>query len=344
MKFNLADIVRATDSQLLRGDDSYTISGVNSLDNATATQLAFCIKSDYLPLLSSTKAGAIITSQQLAAQIMDKASNNCAILSAKDGELAYLEAMKVFAPRDLFDKGVSPQATIAADAKIGKGVSLGAASVIGSGCVIGDNCQISNGVSIAADVRVGNDCIIHANVSIYRGSEIHNRVILHSNCVIGGDGFGYIKVGKVGIEHKKIPHNGGVVLEDDVEIGANSAVDRATMGVTRIGAGTKIDNLVQIAHNVIIGKRCIICGNCGIGGSAQVGDDCVFAGKSGCIDNVKVGNKTTVYAGGIVVGDTPEGSHIQGVWGRDRKRYLREMALLRKLPQLFKRIKNSTKE
>ncbi len=339
--FPLADIVRATDSQLLRGDDSYAISGVNSLDNATATQLAFCIKSDYLSLLPSTKAGAIITSQQLAAQVMDKASNNCAVLSAKEGELAYLEAMRFFAPHDLFDRVVSPQATVAVDAKIGKGVSLGAASVIGSGCIIGDNCQISNGVSIAANVRVGNDCIIHANVSIYSGSEIHNRVILHSNCVIGGDGFGYIKVGK---EHNKIPHNGGVVLEDDVEIGANSAVDRATMGVTRIGAGTKIDNLTQIGHNVIIGKRCILCANCAIGGSTQVGDDCVFAGRSGCIDNVKVGNKTTVYVGGIVVGDTPEGSHIQGVWGRDRKRYLREMALVRKLPQLFKRINNSTKE
>lgn len=329
----LYEIARATNSQLLRGDKDLAIKGVNSLEDGTKEQLGFYIKNSYSSLLSNTLCGAIISSSELADQVIKKAPVSCAILSAEDSQKAYLSAMKLFEPKDSFIQGISSHAHIDKSAQIGKNVSIGTMSVIGSGCIIGDNSKIGNGVSIEEEVSIGRDCIIHSNVSIYSRNVLHDRVVIHSNSVIGADGFGYISWNKI---HNKIPHCGSVLIEDDVEIGANSAVDRATMGTTRIGAGSKIDNLCQIGHNVVIGKRCIICSGSLIGGSARLGDDCILAGGSGVIDNIKLSDKTVICGGAVVVKNTRKGAHIHGLIGRDKRQYLREVSFIKKLPVLFK--------
>jgi len=227
-------------------------------------------------------------------------------------------------------------------AVLGRGVALGADVAIGPHVVIGEGTTIADGVVISAlcaigrDVTVGAGSFVHPLVTIYDRSIIGRRVIVHAGAVIGADGFGYVHDGQ---RHVKIPQVGRVVIEDDVEIGANTAIDRATLGETRIGAGTKIDNLVQVAHNVDIGRQVIVAGQSGIAGSATIGDGAILAGQAGVVDHVSVGAGAVLLARAAVQTDVPPGAVLSGSPAFDHREELKATAIMRRLPEILERLR-----
>ena len=224
---------------------------------------------------------------------------------------------------------------------MGKNVAIGPHVVIEKGSTIGDNTIINAGCYVGQETSIGNNCLIYPNVVIREKSVIGDRVIMHSGVVIGSDGFGFVKIdGK----HKKIPQAGSVVVEDDVEIGANTCVDRARFGKTIIGKGTKIDNLVQIAHNVIIGENCIFVSQTGIAGSAVIEDDVIFAGQSAAIGHLTIGRGAIIAARGVVTKTVPAGQMVSGFPAKSHSEEKKINVHIQKLPGYAKTIKELKKE
>jgi UDP-3-O-[3-hydroxymyristoyl] glucosamine N-acyltransferase len=231
--------------------------------------------------------------------------------------------------------GVHPTAVIGTSARVGAGVSIGPYAVIGDGVEIGNGTVIGPHCVLGAGVRLGEQCQLVASVTVYSGSRIGNRVTLHAGVRIGSDGFGYVQ--RDG-QHVKIPHVGRCLIEDDVEVGANTTIDRGSIDDTVIGAGTKIDNLVQIGHNVRIGKGCLIMGQAGIAGSVRVEDGCMILGQVGISGHHTIGKGARVAAQSGVFGDIPAGETWSGYPARPHKEALRAQAALFKLPSLLRRI------
>ena len=341
-QYSLEQITKHSGCKLLRGDAAIIIKGVAHFTNAKDGDLIFWIKPQKdLSFLQATQAAAIMVDEKFAKEALQELPAACAVLVAPTQEggvqQSFIKIMGMYQPelREESHKEskkasatIAPSAVVASTAKIGKNTSIDAGAVIGSHSRIGDNCKVGANVVIADEVEVGDNSTINAGVVIYSHVTLGSNVIIHSGCVLGGDGFGYMKFNGI---HNKIPHTAGVVIEDDVEIGANSSVDRGAMSDTRVGSGTKIDNLCQIGHSAVVGKNCILCTAANIGGSARVDDDCVFAGRTGCVDNVHIGKGTIVYVGGIAVKDTAAGSHIGGIYGKDNRQHLRELAALKRL-------------
>jgi len=255
-------------------------------------------------------------------------------LRAANPRVAFARVLAAFAPPPA-DTGVHPTAVVAPDAEIGHNVVLGAHVAIGPGAVIGADSRILAGAVLGAGVRIGGACIVHPNVTIYPYSVLGDRVIIHSGAVIGSDGFGY---GTEAGAHVKIPHIGRVVIDDDVEIGANTAVDRGTIGETRIGRGTKIDNLVQIGHNVVIGAGCLIVAQSGIAGSTTIGARVILAAQVGVSDHQVIGDDARVLGRGGVTRSIPRGATVSGFPARDHHHELRAVATARRLPEILKRL------
>jgi UDP-3-O-[3-hydroxymyristoyl] glucosamine N-acyltransferase len=225
-------------------------------------------------------------------------------------------------------KGVSAQASIAASAKLGENVAVGPFATIGEKVVLGNNVTVFQGASIEAGSNVGDDCIIYPNVVIYDGTRIGRRCIIHAGVVIGSDGYGFaLNQGK----HHKIPQIGIVRIEDDVEIGAGTTIDRAALGETVIGEGTKIDNLVQIGHNVKIGKHCLLVSQVGIAGSTELGDHVAVAGQSGFSGHLKIGHRVQVAAKSAVLEDVPDDAKVMGSPAIPFKEFARRQATLKRL-------------
>jgi UDP-3-O-[3-hydroxymyristoyl] glucosamine N-acyltransferase len=303
------------------GPRAAPISSVAPLTSAAATQLSFLSNRKYAAELAATKAGAILVPKTLE-------GNDPRWIRVDDPYFAFAKIMtRWFCDRPR-PAGISPKAVVAESARLGKNLTLGHFAIIGEGVVIGNNVTIFQGVSIEAGSTIGHDCLIYPNVVIYDGTRIGDRCIIHSGVVIGSDGYGFATHGG---KHHKIPQIGIVRIEDDVEIGAGSTIDRAALGETVIGEGTKIDNLVQIGHNVKIGKHCLLVSQVGIAGSTELGDYVAVAGQSGFSGHLKIGNRVQVAAKSAVLADVPDDTKVMGSPAVPFAEFARRHAVLKKL-------------
>lgn len=314
----LAEIAKRSGADLAPGSDSTkTISDVGVLDSAGPTEICYFSDRNYLPAFTASSAGACITTRDFAAH----APAQCAILIAKNPRAAFAEVAHAFYPDDSAPAEGEPR--IAPDAKIAAGAVIGAGSVIGAGAVVGANAVVGPGVVIGAGSRIGpNVTLSHCLIG--------ERVILHPGVQIGQDGFGFVSTPA---GPRKIPQLGRVIVGNDVEIGANTTVDRGTAEDTVIGAGTKIDNLVQIAHNVTIGENCIIVAQAGIAGSCRIGAGVVIGGQVAVSDHLTIGDGAQIAGKSGLMRDVGPGETVMGYPAKPMRQFLREIASLSRLAQ-----------
>ncbi len=314
----------------LRGGGDVEIDAVADLSNAVAGQLAFSDRGE----LTSTRASCVITLPDIRAD----ESSPAALILTTNPKLAFARAAAALHPPKKRDPETHPGSVVAESATIGPNVFVGAFACVGEKSHVGEGTQLRAGVKIGDNVRIGRNCIIHPNVFVEDECTIGNDVILHPGVVIGAPGFGYVRDGDG--EYHQFPQIGTVVIEDRVEIGANTCVDRGALGETRIGAGTKIDNLVQVGHNVQIGKRCVIAAQTGISGSTVIEDDCVIGGQVGFGDHARVksgaviGSQAGILPGKIVRPGVWWGTPIQPL-----DEYKRQNALVKGLGRLKEDVK-----
>ncbi|MEW5946153.1 MAG: UDP-3-O-(3-hydroxymyristoyl)glucosamine N-acyltransferase [bacterium] len=323
----LADLCRAVGGSL-EGNGDVEIREACPLDECRDGCVTFVERRADAGKLTGRNAGAVICPNDLNL----KGHN---LVRAANPKLAFARALKVLYPPPEPQRGVHPSAHVHGTARLGENVSVGANSVIHPGAGIGNNTLIHPNVFIGENARIGADCVIHPTACVLRGCVLGDRVILHCGAVIGADGFGYAKDGE---RHSKIPQVGNVIIGNDVEIGAHSAVDRATLGATIIGDGTKIDNHVQIGHNVKIGKNCILCGQVGVAGSCEIGDGAVLAGQAGISDHVKIGARAIIGGQAGVISDVPDGAFYSGYPAAPHREAMRLLAALKRLPDIEKKL------
>lgn len=314
------------------GDPNALVTGVNAVENAREGDVVLAENERFFEKAIASEATCIITTPEIG-----KCATNKSVILVENPGNSFIDVLELFRPEEFQPaEGVDSTAVLGREVKLGRKVCVGANVFIGDRTHIGDECVIYPNVYIGADVTIGEGCRIYPGVVVYSRCRIGNRVILHSGAVIGADGFGY-RTGPSGL--RKIPQIGTVEIGDDVEIGANSTVDRAKFGATIIGSGTKIDNLVHIAHNVKLGRNCIIVALSGIAGSVQIGDNVTLAAQSGVKDNVRIGDGCVVAARAGVIGDLESGSVVSGFPARDHHVEKRAQAVWLRLPELLKRIK-----
>jgi UDP-3-O-[3-hydroxymyristoyl] glucosamine N-acyltransferase len=318
-----------------KGKGSTKIFGVSSLEDAGEGDLVFLAHLKYRNLLEQTGASAAIIP---VGEKFDKIP----VIHSENPHLSFIKAVECFFKPYLPSSGIHPQASISPSAKIGREVSIGPFSSIGDEVEIGRGTTIFPLVAIYPGAKIGRQCLIHSSVSIREGSQIGNRVTIHNGVVIGSDGFGYIQDKKK--SHIKIPQKGLVFIEDDVEIGANTTIDRASLGKTIIRKGTKIDNLVQIAHNVEVGPHTILAAQTGIAGSSKIGKNVIAAGQVGISDHVKIGDHVIIAAKSGVTKDIPAHSVVAGVPHLDIKDWRKAWASIPQLYDLLKEIKKLKKK
>jgi len=313
----------------LEGDGSIDVERVASLAQARPGDLTFLANSRYIRLLRTTRASAIILGDR------DPAAP-CAMLRTREPYLTFARAVGLFdAPRRPAP-GIDRLAAVAADARIGDGVAIGPFVVIGSGARIGCGVVIYPNVSIGDEAVIGDDCVIHSQVAIRDRVVLGRRVVLQNGAVIGADGFGFAR--RADGTHQKIPQISTVVLEDDVEIGANTTIDRPAVGETRVGAGTKIDNLVQVAHGVTIGRNALLAAQVGIAGSTTIGDDVMLGGQVGIAGHVDIGKGAVAVGQSGITNSLPAGAFVSGYPAIDNKEWRKASAVFKRLPVLKKRL------
>jgi UDP-3-O-[3-hydroxymyristoyl] glucosamine N-acyltransferase len=315
----------------LVGDASVEVTGVAPLDRATLHDLSFLGAAKYAPQFASSQAGVVLILPELA----QAPGGTPARVVVERPQEALMALLHRFHPTASAPARVHPTAIIGATARLGADVSIGPYVIIGDDAEIGDGTVIGPHCVLGSGTVLGERCQLVASITVYSGSRIGNRVTLHAGVRIGSDGFGYLQ--RDG-QHHKIPHVGRCIIEDDVEIGANSTIDRGSIDDTVIGAGTKIDNLVQIGHNVRVGRCCLVMAQAGIAGSVRVEDGCMILGQVGIGGHNTIGKGARVGAQAGVFGDIPAGETWSGYPARPHKESLRAQAALHKLPSLLRRI------
>jgi len=313
----------------VEGDGNVEVTGVASIALASATDLTFAESPESCALAYASVAGVILVSR--GAPLSPKT-----LIRVENCREAFAAAMTIFHPARRYAPGVDPSARIGAGVQLGAGTYIGPNVVLGEGVRVGDRTVILANCVLAEGVSLGEDCLLHPCVVLNSKVKLGCRIIMHAGCVIGSDGFGYVRRAS-GIA--KVPQIGGVLIEDDVELGANVTIDRATMNWTVIGSGTKIDNQVQIAHNVQIGRNCLIAGQVGISGSARLGDCVTLGGAVGLVDQVEIGTNAMVGAFSLVTKDVPAGQVVWGIPARRAMDAKRENAALRRLPGVLKMLR-----
>lgn len=321
----------------LRGAPDTAVGSIAPLDRAGRSQLSILSDARYVAQFQRTCAGVVVMATTLA----DASSAVPSRVIVSNPHEALIALIPAFYPATPSAPSIHPTARIGRGAQLGHGISLDEYCVIGDGAVISDGVRIGAHCFIAEGTRVGRSSKLFPGVTLYRGSELGERVILHSGVRVASDGFGYVSTAA---GHARIPHVGRCIIGDDVEIGANTTVDRGSIDDTVIGSGTKIDNLVQIAHNVRIGNRCLIMSQVGIAGSARIGDGCVIAGQAGLAGHITVGDGARIGGQAGVFGDVPAGETWSGYPARPHREALRASGALFKLSGMLKRIERLLEE
>lgn len=313
----------------LDGDGSVKIKGIAGIEEAGPGELTFLANPKYATFLERTKASAVIVSKETE-------KLKIPVIRHQNPYYAFCRVLEIFSTKKVYPVGIDKTAVIGKGVKLGQGVHIGQYVIIGDRVRIEDRVAILAGSFVGDDSILGEESFIYPRVTIREGTLIGKRVILHSGVVIGSDGFGYAKEGEV---YHKIPQTGKVVLEDDVEIGANAAIDRATLGETRIGKGTKIDNLVQIGHNVTIGENSILSGQAGISGSTKIGKNVVMGGQVGLMGHIKIGDNVMIGAQAGVTKSVPSNSVVSGYPAREHNKAKKIEACITLLPLYVKKIR-----
>ncbi len=333
----MGDVVRFTLRALaealgaaLEGDPDVVVRGIAPLENAGSEHISFLTDDRYLSVARSSRAGAFLTG-------VDTPSLPAPMLRAKSPKLALIGLLRMFHTKPAVAAGIHPAAVVAAGASVDPSASVGAFAVIEERAVIGARARLFPFVYVGREAEIGEDATVYPHAVLLERVRIGRRVIVHPGVVLGGDGFGYAS--ESGIHHK-IPQVGGVVIEDDVEIGANTTIDRSTMGDTLIGHGTKIDNLVQIAHNARVGPASIIAAQAGIAGSGRVGRGSVLGGQAGVSDHVTVADGVMLAAGAGALTDLPDAGRYVGLPARPAVLGKRIWILEARLPELFRRLRD----
>ena len=322
----------------IKGKYDGMLTGVASLKEAMPTDVAFLGNEKYIPQVLPSKAGVVLVPKDFTVEPPE----GRAWIVCEEPSHQFNKVVEEFTPEPIhYEPGISPKAVILEGANVSHSATVQACAVISKGASIGERTVICSGVFIGEDVKIGDDCIIYPNVVIRERCISGNRVILHPGVVIGGDGFGY-ETSFMGM--MKVPQVGIVQLDDDVEVGANTTIDRARFGRTWIQRGTKIDNLVQIAHNVQIGTNCMIVAHVGISGSTILGNNVIMWGQSGCAGHLRIEDGTTVMAGSGVIKDTEAGSVLMGGPAIDYKEWIRRNMYVNRLAELNQTVKQLKKE
>jgi len=331
--YTVKEIAEFIDGEL-RGDGAIEIKGVSSVSDAKEGDIVFIDSPKFKDGIQRTEASCIVSSFYIDG--IDKP-----VIKCKNPSLAMVRITRKMFPHTIeHPEGIAPNAVIGRDVKLGSGVAVGANAVIGDGAVIGDNTVIYPLVYIGSRTEIGKDVLIYPNVTVREKVVIGSNVTIHSGSVIGSDGFGFTKDGSRLI---KIPQIGTVEIRDDVEIGACVTIDRARFGKTVVGRGTKIDNLVQIAHNVKIGDNCIIVAQVGISGSVKLGTNTVLGGQVGIADHVEIGDNVMVAAKGGITKSVPSNTIMSGIPARPHNITKRIVARIDNLPKMFERIEELEK-
>jgi UDP-3-O-[3-hydroxymyristoyl] glucosamine N-acyltransferase len=328
----LADIARQIECRL-EGAGDVDIRRIIGLEQAGPGDLTFFANAKYGAQLKATRASAVIVAEATEAAALPEGA---AVLRTSHPYVAFARAAQLFAPRPSTPAGIHPLASVATSATIASDASIGAFVSIGDRASVGAGSIVYPHVTIGEDARIGDGCVIHARVSIRERVILGNRVVIQDGAVLGSDGFGFAK-GPDGAHHK-IPQVGGLVVEDEVEIGANTTIDRPAVGETRIGAGTKIDNLVQVAHGVTIGQRVLLAAQVGIAGSTKIEDSVTLAGQVGVAGHLTVGKGVVATAQTGIPNSVEAGSFISGYPAIANRDWLKSSAIFRKLPEVKKAV------
>ncbi|MFQ5579764.1 MAG: UDP-3-O-(3-hydroxymyristoyl)glucosamine N-acyltransferase [Nitrospiria bacterium] len=323
MEMSLSEIARMLDGRVI-GDPHLRITGVSAIEEAKPGDITFISNPKYRSRAVSTRASALIIPKEIKGL-------PASLLLVENPYYAFAQLLATFHPTPPHTGGIDSKVSIGKDVILGEEVSLGPFVTLEDGVKVGRGVRMGPGVYVGAGSEVGDDSLIYPNVTLREGVKIGKRVIIHCGTVVGSDGFGFVPhQGR----HFKIPQVGGVIVEDDVELGANVTVDRATMGNTVIGRGTKVDNLVQIGHNVVIGENTILVSQVGISGSVEIGRHVTLAGQVGVVGHLKVGDRVVVGAKSGITKDIPPGKTVSGFPPVPHKAWLKSQAVFRKLPEL----------
>lgn len=325
--FRLGELAERVGGRVV-GDVDAVIRGVATLEEAGPDQLSFLSNTRYREAARRTRAGAILV-------VPGSGIEGPALVEVDEPYLALAKILGLFQSNPSAAREVSPRAQVGRNVKLGEDVSVGPFAVIGDGVELGERVTVGAGSVVGSDCRIGAGSILMPRVVLYPGTEIGRDCLLHAGVVAGSDGFGFATSGG---RHHKVPQLGRVVLEDDVELGANTTVDRGALGETVIGAGSKLDNLVMIAHGVTIGESCLMAAQSGIAGSTQVGSNVTFAGQSGAAGHLKIADGTVVAAKTAVFGDIDPGAFVAGTPAVDHRTWKRSQILIKRLPDLRKEL------
>ena len=328
VRWRLADLASAVGGRVL-GDPERTVTGVATLEGAGPDELSFFTNSRYRDAAGGTRAGAVLVGPEIELPGHD-------LLQAPEPYLALAIILERMHPAAVPDPGISADARVASGARLGDGVAVAAFAVIEDGATIGDGAIVGAGSFVGAGASIGPGTRLYPRVVVYAGTSVGARCIVHSGVVLGADGFGFATSRGV---HRKVPQIGRVVIEDDVEIGANTTIDRGSIGETRIGAGSKIDNLVMIAHGVVVGPGALIAAQVGVAGSTTIGHHAMIGGQAGFVGHLAIGDRVIVGARGAVYGDVEDGAFVAGNPAVDHRVWKKSRTILKELPELRGRIR-----